>query len=114
MIPRVQRSRRPGTHLPVGTIYVGRPSHWGNRHDWQTLGREEAVCRFAADIAKLPDSIRQAWLEPLRRATALACWCPLDEPCHADLLRQWLEEPRPLTTPPQPGTAQAPATEEIS
>lgn len=32
-------------------------------------------------------------LSPLRDATALACWCPLDMPCHADVLIELLTRP---------------------
>ncbi|OYN80446.1 DUF4326 domain-containing protein [Mycolicibacterium sphagni] len=31
-----------------------------------------------------PDQFRE-WLKPLR-GRDLACWCPLDQPCHADIL----------------------------
>jgi hypothetical protein len=31
-----------------------------------------------------PDSFER-WIEPLR-GRDLACWCPLDQPCHADVL----------------------------
>ncbi len=26
------------------------------------------------------------WLREIRKAKYLACWCPLDQPCHADVL----------------------------
>lgn len=38
-----------------------------------------------------PDRLRQ-WLHPLR-GHDLACWCPLDQPCHADVLLQICREP---------------------
>jgi hypothetical protein len=33
----------------------------------------------------LPKQEMDAWLHPLR-GRDLACWCPLDQPCHADVL----------------------------
>jgi Domain of unknown function (DUF4326) len=35
-----------------------------------------------------PDEVA-AWLEPLR-GHDLACWCPLDRPCHANVLLELL------------------------
>jgi hypothetical protein len=83
---RVQRSRRPGARLPAGAVYVGKPTRWANRHDWRILGRAEAVRRYAADLAEMPAADRRALLAPLEGASALACWCPPGEPCHADVL----------------------------
>jgi len=42
---------------------------------------EEAIVAFA--LLYKPD-----WLEPLR-GHDLACWCPLDHPCHADVLLRY-------------------------
>lgn len=39
-----------------------------------------------SDLGDPPD------LAPLRDATALACWCPLDAPCHADELIELLAD----------------------
>lgn len=33
----------------------------------------------------LPPGAVDEWLQPLR-GMHLACWCPLDQPCHADIL----------------------------
>lgn len=85
MPQRYQRSRRKGTHLPPGTIVVSRPTRWGNPHPL-SLGRPEAVRRFADDLAsgRLGVSVTDVRRELAGRD--LACWCPLDEPCHADIL----------------------------
>jgi hypothetical protein len=52
------------------------------------LGADAAVAPFR-DLLKARrrdegDRLR-AWLSPLA-GKDLACWCPLDEPCHADVL----------------------------
>ena len=75
--------------MPEGAIYVGRPSIWGNPYkvgDWDLgrSGRGEAVVAYRYWIAnKLRD--RPDWLAPLI-GHDLVCWCPLDQPCHADVL----------------------------
>ena len=82
--------------MPEGAVYVGRPSRWGNR--WrmdEPLGREllwdaaTVVDLFRSDITHR-EGIWAMWslasyLAPLR-GRDLACWCPLDQPCHADVL----------------------------
>jgi len=110
---RVQRQRTKGYRLPPGSVYVGRPSRWGNPYHieryprlrrWLVVRRDtrsglgsfasesEAVYwaakGFGLVIPDEPD--RAAWLQPLRGATALACWCPLTSPCHADVLIELL------------------------
>lgn len=90
---RIQRSRARGWRMPEGAVYVGRPSRWGNPYrvgdpvvlrsflgtTTSTLTARQAVDLFRRDFAKsLP-------VEELR-GRDLACWCPLDQPCHADVL----------------------------
>lgn len=78
--------------MPENAVYVGRPTKWGNpfkvgqvnpygtvtadkRHAWHIyLG-------FAPQNEQL---IAAARFE--LRGKDLACWCPLSEPCHADVL----------------------------
>jgi hypothetical protein len=85
MPQRFQRSRRKGAHLPEGTIVVSRPTKWGNPHPL-ALGRAEAVRRYREDLfaGRLRVTIEDAKRE--LRGRDLACYCPLDEPCHADVL----------------------------
>ena len=82
---RLQRSRRKGARLPAGTVVVSRPTKWGNPHPL-ALGRAEAVRRYRDDLlaGRLPVSV-----DDVRRELGgkdLACYCPLDEACHADVL----------------------------
>jgi hypothetical protein len=82
---RVQLRRTKGWRKPEGVIVVSRGTKWGNpfkvgRHGIPT--RAEAVRLY------------RQWLpgSPLRSQVSelaghdLACWCPLDQPCHADAL----------------------------
>jgi hypothetical protein len=82
---RYQRSRRKGSRLPAGTVVVTRPTKWGNPHPLE-LGREESVRRYRDDLlaGRLAISV-----DDVRRELAgrdLACYCRLDQPCHADVL----------------------------
>jgi hypothetical protein len=94
MPERIQRQRTKGWRMPEGAVYVGRPSLWGNR--WMvTAGaplREAAPVLVEAYWEAIWRSLRvegvgalRSWLAPLR-GHDLACWCPLDQPCHADVL----------------------------
>jgi Domain of unknown function (DUF4326) len=85
MVQRLQRSRRKGTRLPAGTVVVTRPTKWGNPHSLD-LGRPEAVRRYRNDLlaGRLDITVEQVRAE--LRGRDLACYCPLDEPCHADVL----------------------------
>lgn len=95
MPKRIQRRRTKGWRMPEGAVYVGRPSQWGNpwrqdrdRTATERLSRQYAVDRFREECQKRAtrDHVGYvAWLGPLR-GRDLACWCPLDEPCHVDVL----------------------------
>jgi Domain of unknown function (DUF4326) len=64
---------------------VTRPTKWGNPHSL-TLGREEAVRRYREDLlaGRMPVSVYEVRFE--LQGQDLACYCPLDGPCHADVL----------------------------
>jgi hypothetical protein len=89
--------------MPEGAVYVGRPSRWGNpwkvgstgwtidpdgrinREPHPPLTVEEAVQAFRNANSRE----ESGWPEMIRRHLAgrdLVCWCPLDQPCHADVL----------------------------
>lgn len=83
----MQELSRALNGLPA--VMVGRPSRWGNPFRVGKSAEEvrsacEAVRLFRLDLlmrmARNPDL-----LEPLRKKN-LACWCALDQPCHADVL----------------------------
>ena len=88
---RVRRRRRE--KLPPGARYVGRPTRWGNPFGMDLRPgdpRAEVVDLYRAWLAQqLRDE--PLFLAPLRCAAALACWCPLDQPCHADVLIEFLQ-----------------------
>lgn len=96
MPQRLQRGRRPGFRLPDGAVYVGRPTVYGNPHRVEGLAprgvpvtdvhRAEAVRLYDLDLraGRLPVNHEDVRRE--LRGKDLVCWCPLDQPCHADLL----------------------------
>ena len=84
---RVQRSRRKGYRMPPNTISVARPSMWGNQYRIGDPGVPDAataVSLFRAGIFRWPDLCLPE-IEKMRGKN-LACYCPLDQPCHADVL----------------------------
>lgn len=109
---RIQRSRAKGWRMPEGAVYVGRPTIWGNpwpisegiefhrlfgQLDKGESPRETVVRWYREWLAGLPvdmagdaaaaqqrDEIRRRM--PELRGHDLACWCLLDQPCHADVL----------------------------
>ena len=97
---RVQRKRSKGFRLqdasPNGlpVVYVGRPTKWGNPFQVVGITREEARARFALHMQTYfswrvctPSGMKEweDFFAPLRGKN-LACWCKIDEPCHADVL----------------------------
>ena len=104
---RIQRSRRKGSSLPADTIYVGRPTMWGNPFMSRRWGHAKSVVLYRrwiagrlgaltlermgfcpAEIDAL-ERLRSRVLDNVHRLTGhdLACWCPASSAwCHADLL----------------------------
>jgi hypothetical protein len=99
---RVQLSRKKGWRMPPNTVSVARPGKWGNPFKvGMTLctGRRET---FEARKFATPADVVAAFRGMLAitdrnypsaaditaelRGKNLACWCPLDGPCHADVL----------------------------
>lgn len=99
MAYRVQLSRKKGWKMPSNTVKVDRTNKtFGNIF---TIGCQPS--QFSAALPDTCDTFAEAvaffqyyadtwmtitrgrWIEPLRGKN-LACWCPLDQPCHADVL----------------------------
>ena len=81
--------------MPKNTVMVSRPSKWGNPflfHGLTNEGREkaraESVRLYERNIGLLTNAIVQEL-----RGKNLACWCPLDKPCHADVLLRIANQP---------------------
>ncbi len=91
---RIQRRRVKGWKMPPNTVYVGRPTRWGNPHK---VGRHKDYHDLKLTRQDAVDLYRE-WLMQAGNGTLkdeavielhgknLACFCPLDQPCHADVL----------------------------
>lgn len=87
----------------------GRPGRYGNPHRTAEVGpcevchrshdRDEAVALYRAE-AEARDDLAE-WLAPLAPFEGLACSCPLDLACHADVLLELLDRywPWPTSAP---------------
>jgi len=102
---RIQLSRKAGWKMPPNTVKVSRPSKWGNPYK---IGKSASLFAQSVDVPDAKTAVRlfeayaaipkgeyighkrgmsigdQAYRE--LRGKNLACWCPLDQPCHADVL----------------------------
>ena len=99
---RVHRKRTKGWRMPGAPVYVGRPGRWGNPYaagdesafigDRPVFGIEEPltqaeaveIFRLALASDNLDFTVNDVRAELMGKD--LACWCPLDQPCHADVL----------------------------
>ncbi len=93
MPARIQRKRSKGWKMPENTVYVGRPSKWGN--PWRVGDIDEPTHDLRANAVlayQLHIVHSHAAIKSELRGKNLACWCPLVDkdgksvPCHADVL----------------------------
>lgn len=101
MPKRIQRKRSKGWRMPSNTVYVGRPTKWGNPFNWVTIGSKakaqllyrkwlnnelsDSECKqYGVDREKGIEIAEMAKRE--LRGKDLTCWCSLDEPCHCEVL----------------------------
>ena len=106
---RIQRKRTKGWRMPEGAVYVGRGSKWGNPFrvvrdgqfwtvvDNNDVDYREPMTGWADKYPAILKSVRLFNMDvrgrlapypPLSnlRGHDLCCYCPLDQPCHADVL----------------------------
>jgi hypothetical protein len=81
---RIQRKRMKGWKAPEGAVYVGRPTKWGNPFSIEMYGRDLALRNYRRHMEGL-GQIGALQLSAIR-GKDLMCFCPLDQPCHADVL----------------------------
>lgn len=89
---RIQRKRTKGWKMPKNTVYVGRPTIWGNPF---SMGTPETLVELYGEYIQGYNRFHDSSPTPRDRTTEirkelkgknLACWCPLNQPCHADIL----------------------------
>lgn len=100
MPERVQFRRTKGWRKPEGVVYVGRPTIYGNPYHVDHVDRrsptrarqhQRAVDSYRTWLAAHPALLAEM-VENLR-GRDLGCWCPIDLPCHADVLLELVNAP---------------------
>ena len=100
---RIQRRRVKGWRMPENSVYVGRPTKFGNPFGWRaglSEGYSEEQCKrivvnfykdwilgkehFNPIVYGQPPKIDIIKKE--LKDKNLSCWCKEGEPCHADIL----------------------------
>jgi hypothetical protein len=110
---RVQLRRTKGWRMPPNTVKVDRSTPYGNPMPVGWMEQEVTFCGIDCLSARVMVDARTAvdifafWMSgenldrmPLERPDLtplrgknLACWCPLDKPCHADVLLELANAP---------------------
>ena len=89
---RIQRKRTKGWRMPEGAIYVGRPTDFGNPHSLIGSTPEIATKLFEEHLLTEPGLLELA-IKKLK-GKDLACFCPLNQACHADILLRYVNRGR--------------------
>jgi len=90
---RIQRKRTKGWRMPENTVYVGRGSKWGNQYKVSKhLTVAETVSLYKKCIVSCVRRNPGFWNLSELKGKNLACWCPLDKECHADILLEIANE----------------------
>lgn len=102
MPERIQLKRTKGWRMPENTVKVDRTTRWGNPYTI-SAAREAGYQGTDVELAQMCVAMFRAWqsgseaivarwppstpsIQSELRGKNLACWCPLDKPCHADVL----------------------------
>lgn len=113
---RIQQRRTKGWRKPEGAVAVGRQTRWGNPFRvgqrcqvWHLPGGSTDPRDLYLDVFHVTDAAHavrlferamqgdltwtpNGWVPGIvpdltaLRGKDLMCWCPLDQPCHADVL----------------------------
>ena len=95
MPDRIQLSRAKGWRMPPNTVNVARPGRFGNPFRAGSIGTPDAFNAVAnyRNWMRVPYKwTGHPWppstseIVLALRGRDLACWCPLDCDCHADVL----------------------------
>jgi len=86
---RIQRKRTKGWKMPPNAVYVGRPTKWGNPftgknavHNFELM----ILSKLSKDNGDFKNKLREL------KGKDLACWCPLNRACHADVLIKYVNQ----------------------
>ena len=84
MPKRIQRKRTKGWKMPENTVYVGRPTKWGNPYKINEKFDKANAVRLHREYVEMHVDAEEIKRE--LKGKNLACWCKEGEPCHADVL----------------------------
>lgn len=78
-------------NIPVGAVYVGRPSPLGNPYKIGPDGdRDDVIAQYYIYFYLMIELNDFYWhVMKAATATALVCWCA-PEACHADVIAEYL------------------------
>lgn len=83
LAPKVYNKRGLQFQNP-NTVYIGRPSKWGNPFEIGKHGtREEVIAQYEKYVATTPGMVEMIKRE--LRGKSLICWCK-PHACHGDVL----------------------------
>lgn len=94
--------------MPPNTVSVARPTKWGNPYrigrdhtyyggpGYEQATPKQCVLLYRWHLSAWASAERVSRRKLLQelRGKNLACWCPLDQPCHADALLELANPPR--------------------
>lgn len=96
MTDRIQRKRIKGWRMPANTVSVCRPGRWGNPYRaglFRDYTREQQVRDYQRWLDGDVGARLWAGSPPTKKEIRaelggknLACFCPIGEKCHADIL----------------------------
>jgi len=99
---RIKRERKKGWRKPDNTVCATRPGKWGNPFkvgEFPTETAQQAVEHFENGLklalnGTITDGAfaRMAKELPELKGKNLACFCPLDKPCHCDVLLKYANQ----------------------
>lgn len=79
--------------MPPNTVYVGRPTKWGNPYKVTSEEQRVEAIRMYERYVQNELIDNPHFLDELK-GKDLACWCPLKKACHVDVLLAILEGQR--------------------
>jgi hypothetical protein len=84
---RIQLQRTSGWRKPPDAVVVSRPGRWGNPFRIGINGtRSECVALFRTALMEGALRFTEADIRQVLADRDLACWCSLNDECHANVL----------------------------
>lgn len=82
---RIQMKRIKGWKMPRNSVYVGRPSRWGNKYK---VGVDGTATQCVEKFREWALHCQEFFFDARHELSGkdLVCWCALNKPCHADVL----------------------------